>query len=91
MVGLCLNLLLTHQVRAQSACAPYITSQGNDEPFEGTLQGSSLVTEEVGGSVGVSSTEVSGGRTVSYHVGNYRDYSTGETVSVRCDTYELAG
>ena len=92
VVGLGLSPLLIHQVRAQSACAPYITSQGNDDPFEGTLQGSHQVTEEVGGSLGVSSTEVSGSRTITYEVGTYRDYATKETVTVRCDTYEqLAG
>ncbi len=82
---------LTKGVRAQASCANYITSQQGDQPFDGVLQGSSLVTEEIGGSIGLDGTSISGGKTVSYEVGTYRDYSTGETVTVRCDTYAENG
>lgn len=91
VAGLGSIAFLTKKGRAQTDCANYITSQQGDEPFDGVLQGSSSVTETTGGSLGVDANTISGSSSETYNVGHYRDYSTDETVTVRCDTYEQIG
>ena len=91
--ALMLSLTLPSVAAAQSECGEYI-SGGPSNPASGTLMGSRVITQNLGGGVSVSgggvSGGISGGGTATFHVGVY--WMEGEGLQAfRCDSYEPWG
>ncbi len=91
--ALALSLANPSVAAAQSECSEYI-SGGPSNPASGTLLGSRLITQNLGGSVSVSgggvSGGISGGGTATFYVGVYLMHH-GRRDEFRCDSYEPWG
>ena len=91
--ALALSLAKPSVAAAQSECSEYI-SGGPSNPASGTLLGSRLIKQNLGGSVSVSgggvSGGISGGGTATFYVGVYLMEGEGRQ-AFRCDSYEPWG